>query len=236
MELLVFDLRGGMAHFRRPDTVATHASYPFITRTALRGLVASVLGLERLPEDPLCGIQLLAPVRSVAHEMSLLGKGWTGDGGPMFNRPTAAEFLVNPAYRIYYSGPEQEELAERIRSQRSHYHTYLGSAFCLTFPEFVNQYSGSEARKLALSANEKLSVCGVVPSSAVARLAPREHCQYARVSGMLHEHIGERRFRGSVSVIYEVNGGKVSFWPAADAQEQDTVFCRMPNDEVIPLW
>ena len=103
MSVLAFELRSGMAHFRRPDTLGTHASYPFITRTALHGLIASILGLESLPESPRCGIRLLRPVRTVAHEMSMLGKGWVG-GGSDFNRPTAIELVVNPHYRVYYQG------------------------------------------------------------------------------------------------------------------------------------
>ena len=52
--LVVFELRGPLAHYRRPDTLGTHASYPFIPRTTLRGLIAAVLGLEAQPDhDPL---------------------------------------------------------------------------------------------------------------------------------------------------------------------------------------
>ena len=52
--LVVFELRGAMAHYRRPDTLGTHASYPFIPRTTLRGLIAAILGLETRPDqDPL---------------------------------------------------------------------------------------------------------------------------------------------------------------------------------------
>jgi len=39
MKGLAFDIKGSIAHFRRPDTTATQMTYPFITPTAVRGLV-----------------------------------------------------------------------------------------------------------------------------------------------------------------------------------------------------
>ena len=52
--LVVFDLRGTLADSRRPDTLGTHASYPFMPPTTLRGLIAAVLGLEyRADQDSL---------------------------------------------------------------------------------------------------------------------------------------------------------------------------------------
>jgi CRISPR-associated protein Cas5h len=32
VRIVAFDVRGPLAHYRRPDTLGTHASYPFITR------------------------------------------------------------------------------------------------------------------------------------------------------------------------------------------------------------
>src|SRR5947209_2475848 len=112
----VFDLRGTLAHFRRPDTLATHASYPFMPRTALRGLVAAVLGLGELPAEARAGLRLLNPVRTIAQELSMHGKTWeAGSGKPdSFLRPTSVELVVNPSYRVYYAGPLTGELAETL--------------------------------------------------------------------------------------------------------------------------
>src|SRR5438270_13704111 len=97
--VVVFTLRGPLAHFRRPDTLGTHASYPFITRTALRGLIGAVLGLdgsELLPAEARTGLRLCAPVRTVAQELSLHGKTWTARRGKVneLHRPTSIELVV----------------------------------------------------------------------------------------------------------------------------------------------
>jgi CRISPR-associated protein Cas5h len=143
-EILSFDLRGPLAHFRRPDTLATHASYPFLPRTALRGLVGSVLGRTELPDGVWAGLRLLAPVRTVAQELSLHGKTWEARSGraDSFHRPTSIELVIQPHYRIFYAGPHADDLRARLEARQSHFHTYLGSAFCLTVPEWVGSVEG----------------------------------------------------------------------------------------------
>ncbi len=236
MSVLAFELRSNMAHFRRPDTMGTHASYPFITRTALHGLIASILGLELLPESPRCGIRLIQPVRTVAHEMSMLGKGWMGSSGQEFNRPTAIEIVVNPHYRVYYQGALQEELEGRLKEGRSHYHTYLGSAYCLTFPAFHASYSDTEVKSLTPLGHENMTCVSVVPSETVSRLMPQDEDEYARVGGILYEHLGNRRFEGSISLIYEVQGGPITFTPVAASDTDKWSFLDLPDEGVVCLW
>ncbi len=131
MKVLVFDLKGELGHFRRPDTTATHATYPFITRTALRGLLGSIIGLSHWDGEAWTGLQLLNPVETRTQQLSLLSKYYLGAGGSKpthpLNRPTSIELLMKPHYRIYFHGEHFEELKEHIEQGFSVYHTYLGS-------------------------------------------------------------------------------------------------------------
>lgn len=200
MKLLIFDLHAALAHFRRPDTTSTHATYPFIPRTALRGLLASVMGLQIWPESGWTGLELLSPVQTRVQQLSLLGKGFL-ESGPMFNRPTTVEFVINPVYRVYYAGTMVEELSERIRRRQASYHTYLGSAFALSVPEFV------ELIDTELIASSELSwpitVKGVVPSHCIRNFVPEGPRRFARAGGMLYRALPARRFQGSINFIYE---------------------------------
>ncbi|MCL6633561.1 MAG: CRISPR-associated protein Cas5 [Alicyclobacillus herbarius] len=241
MNVLVFDLRGSMAHFRRPDTTATHASYPFIPRTALRGLLAAILGLEMFEGEAWAGIELLAPVQTSVQEVSMLGKGYL-TSGPAMNRPTAIELVVNPAYRIYYHGACQGELARRIREGYSHYHTYLGSAYCLTKPTYVGEWDLSE---FTPHPDEVYVARTVVPTHAIARLAldsPAEHVgvarpvkHYGRIGGVHYEYLGERKFRGSIHLIYEKQAGSIVFTPTKGPLSPPLRFVQL-EDEVVCLW
>ena len=149
IDVLTFTLRGDIAHFRQPDTTITQATYPFPPRPTLHGLLGAILGINNTtPEwkEFLCGehylgITLLSPIKTVCMQLSLLGKGFLGSGKE-FNRPTSVELVVSPAYRVYYAGERVMDLAEKIRNCQSVFPTYLGSTYCLTFPEYEDCNKG----------------------------------------------------------------------------------------------
>jgi len=235
-QVVAFTLRGPLAHFRRPDTLGTHATYPFIPRTTLRGLIAAVLGLdgsELLPAEGRTGVTLRGPVRTVAQELSLHGKKWVGAGtNDSLHRPTSIELVVNPHYRAFYAGPRLKELAKRLQSRQSVYHTYLGSAFCLTVPDDPRI---TPAEPLP-DGVERITCETVVPSAAVARLDLTAGRSYARVGGVSINHLGGRRFRGTVAVIYDPQGGPVSFAPMARGAEAFWEFRQVPGEGVVCFW
>jgi len=231
MQLLVFDIQGSIAHFRRPDTTATHATYPFITRTAIRGLVGSILGFEEFHGEAWTGIQLLAPVRTRAQELSLLGKGFL-ESGSSFNRPTSVELVIEPCYRVYYAGDYLLELAQKIKNKQSVYHTYLGSAFALTFPEYVELL---EVDVADFAAESRLETEAVVPAHVIEQLDLIEGIQYARVGGVVYHSRGGRKFRGTINLVYEAGGKAFAFWPKPGPYEPPVKFAVI-DGKVIALW
>ena len=75
MEAVIFDIRI-VAHFRRPDTVVTHHSYPFITGLRCSG-VSAILGEEDLEGERWFGLRLMNRVSSSFQQCRCLGKvGW----------------------------------------------------------------------------------------------------------------------------------------------------------------
>ncbi|MER3415858.1 MAG: CRISPR-associated protein Cas5 [Gemmataceae bacterium] len=237
-EVLVFDLRGSLAHYRRPDTLQTQATYPFLPRTALRGLIGSVLGLpyrsdaDILPPDCRTGLRLLAPLRTVTQQLTLHGKTWMAGQGRKdnFHRLTTLELVVAPHYRVFFSGPLAPELRRRLEQRHTHFHTYLGSAFCLTFPEWVGACTPTPVPR----DRSPLTCTTVVPLDAIRHLHPTNGCQYARVT-MHRDHIGDRRFRGSLAVVYEVSGRPITFDPDWAAQPF-WHFYDLPEEGTICLW
>lgn len=234
VQVLVFDLKAPLAHFRRPDTTATHVTYPFITRTALRGLIGSILGMDEFHGEAWTGVQLCSPVRTVSQELSLLGKKFLGGSGDTFNRPTAIELVVKPHYRIYYAGEHMSALSERIKNKRSHYHTYLGSAFALTVPEYVG-LKNVEPLPLSDELGEMRAIT-VVPAHIMEQLGVVAGVQYGRAGGIHYEHLGNRRFRGGMHFIYEVSGQAIHFTPKASPVQPPVQLARLDNDEVVCLW
>lgn len=234
--VVMFEVRGELAHFRRPDTLGTHASYPIPTRTALRGLIAAVLGEDRWPDGGRVGLRLLGPVRTVAQQLSLHGKTWEAGSGAAasFHRPTSIELVMKPHYRVYTAGPHADLLAGMLRAGRSRFHTYLGSAFCLTFPRWVGAHDSAPVVPVG-----RVECVSVVPGGAVGRLALEHGRTCARVGGVLMEHLGpftDRRFRGSTAVLYEPNGGPLAFEPAVRGDEDFWEFHNLPGEGTVCLW
>jgi len=226
MKAVVFDLYGKIAHFRRPDTTATHMSYPFIPPTAAKGLVGAVLGIEDFVTNDRIGIRLLRPVLSVAQRMSMFGKD-----GVNFNRPTTIELLVNPGYRIYYVGEEYAEpLAEMLREGRSVYPTYLGSAYCLTKPALHD--IRDDVRFLTPKSGEVWRSQSVIPVAAIKNIVMEPDRQYCRSGGYFRKYVGQRTFEGSVNFIYESQGKPISFVPSNEGQGSSFVWMEWDGETV----
>ncbi len=234
MKLLIFDLRASLAHFRRPDTTSTHATYPFIPRTALRGLLASVMGLDMWPEQGWTGMELLSPVQTRVQQLSLLGKGFLGSD-KTFNRPTTVEFVVNPAYRIYYTGTMIDELSERISRRQATYHTYLGSAFALSVPEFVELADTQIVSPTDFF--ESVPVKGVVPAHCIKNFVPEGPRRFARAGGMLYRALPQRRFQGSINFIYEAFNQPFRI-EVQDVKEPGPVYFAKKDESLsyVALW
>jgi len=213
MDMVAFDIRGSIAHFRRPDTTATHLTYPFITPTAAKGIVGAILGIEDFVTSDKVGIRLLKPVRTVAQQMSMLGK----ESGPSFNRPTTIELLVEPSYRIYYAGTEYtSRLIERLQRDQSVYPTFLGVAYALTKPELYKVYEDVEW--LETETSEPLTSRSIVPVASIRELVMDPDRRFGRAGGFLHEYKGNRTFERSIDFIYETACRPIRFYPALDSE------------------
>ncbi len=231
MKLLIFDLHAPLAHFRRPDSTATHPTYPFISGTGLRGLLGAILGLSEFEGHALTGIQIINPVQTRFQELSMLGKGFLGSG-PAFNRPTSIEMVIQPHYRIYYIGDYFEELAENIRGRKSTFLTYLGSAFALCTPQFIDII---EVEKLESEPESFLTSLTVIPTDMVSKLESTPGYQFARANGFSARYLGDRRFRGTIDFIYERQGKPIKFLPIIDEHSLECIAV-LASGEAVVLW
>lgn len=202
MKTVVFDIKGKIGHFRRPDTTVTQLTYPFITPLAAKGLVGAILGITDFITGDKIGIQLLSPVRTSVQQLSMLGESGT------FNRPTTVEFLVNPAYRVYYTGEEYaDELYNKLKNNFSVYPTYLGTAYALTFPRLVGYFEDVEI----VNDEINMETPSVVPIPAIRELIFEDNHHYNRAGGFIKDYLGERQFEKSISYIYEKDMKNIKF-------------------------
>lgn len=153
-KLLSFDLWGDYANFRRPYSTTSPLTYPFPTRTAISGLIASILGRNRDSyyeefsyANSRIGIQLLSPLKKMMLGLNLVDtkKGyylWDIAENP--RTQILYEILKDIQCRIYVwlkSDRSYEELKSRLEAHTSVYTPYLGMAGMIADFRFVKEYT-----------------------------------------------------------------------------------------------
>jgi len=174
--LLVFDLVGSMAHFRKYYTNSSSLTYSFPPRTAITGLLAGVLGKPRdsyydeLSTANCCiGVAIKVPVRRIMQTANYVRtkklSEVDGSAGPT---QIPLEILV-PArgaslrYRIYFAHQDQElmdELIDLVSQSKAYYPPYLGLAMFLGRLEMVAEVGARDLQLIAPGSAVSLdSVC-----------------------------------------------------------------------------
>ena len=163
--LLIFDLKGSLAHFRKFYTSSSSLSYSFPPRTTLIGIVAAVLGKERdsYYEELDCsacktGLSIRSPIRKIMQTVNYIRTkeedGFTKTQGVIksfirkqINKyPTPIE-LVAPskpndkiAYRVYFyhsNGETMDGVCSMLQNNKSYYPVFLGISEFIANIEFV---------------------------------------------------------------------------------------------------
>jgi len=160
MKLLIFDLMGKIAHFRKMDMNSSSMSYSFPPRTTIAGLLAGIMGLERdsyyeLFSSEHCNIAISvrSPIRKIVQTVNYM---FVKDPGDVNNykghTQIPLEFILpdgnieNLRYRIYFQHNElniHQTIKERIKNNRYVYPPYLGISEMLGRIEWIGETEGT---------------------------------------------------------------------------------------------
>ncbi len=153
MKILIFDISGEFAHFRKFNTTSSPLTYTIPTRTAVTGLTGAILGIGReeyyghfLKEKASIAVQVLNPVRKQGYGFNLIN---TKEGMYRIKNRTQVrfEFVAEPRYRIFFAHTDPllfEELQDRITRKDFTFQPYLGLAQLTSDVTFVNCVEASE--------------------------------------------------------------------------------------------
>ena len=177
--LILFDLAGPMAHFRRFYTNSSSLSYSFPPRTTICGLVAGILGMPRdsyyeVFSTKRCriGISLKTPVRKIIQTVNHVRTKGLSELDASAGHTQVPLELVLPlagnkklAYRIYLwheNDRLMEKLWKQLRERKFIYPPYLGITEC---PAAIPWATLVERDKLIWlsKAREPLKIATVVP-------------------------------------------------------------------------
>jgi CRISPR-associated protein Cas5h len=138
-QLLIFDLVGTFAHFKKYDTNSSSLSYTFPPRTTITGIIAAMLGIERdryydifSTEKCRIALSVLTPLRKQIHTINYLfvisSNDFNGSNGHT-QIPVEIVFPVKDEirYRVYFSHKDkalQKSVEEHI--EKPVYPLYFG--------------------------------------------------------------------------------------------------------------
>lgn len=220
-KLLVFDLVGPMAHFRKFYTNSSSLSYRLPPRTALAGVIATLLGRERDTyyeelslERARIGVAVKAPVRTLMQTVNYLftkNEGWDGSQGhtqiPMelvLPKPPA----LNLRYQVYFTHRDRslvEELYQQLRDQRYRYPLYLGLTECPAWVENPQIYSADQLQILQ-SPSEALPIQTAISLSRLADEIVLEQGLRIYKDRMPFDFHPDRRLKAVEEVLWEAEG------------------------------
>lgn len=178
-KMLVFDVWGDYAHFRRFYTTTSPLSFPIPPRTALCGLIGAIIGLEKEGNDYLkyfptesahIALKILNPIKKTVIAENLINtKNARGLGMNLIKRvggrtPIRFEFLKNQKYRIYFYYTDEEDglyqkLKYNLTNHKTKYTPCLGLSENIANFKFVGEF---EINILAYK-NDYVSIDTVLP-------------------------------------------------------------------------
>lgn len=221
--LLVFDVLGPMAHFRKFYTNSSSLSYPIPPRTALMGLIAALRGRDRDSyyeelglERARIGVALKSPVRSLMQTVNYLatdGKDWHGTK----RRTQIPLELILPRpparfvrYRVYFQHREAEWvewLYTQLEEGEYGYPIYLGLTECPAWVENACLYSPKEIQWIHDS-EDALPVGTAIPLSRLVGLPQLEQLQGKRLlkDRMPLDFYLDRKLKTAGAVLWEAEG------------------------------
>ncbi|TDT51934.1 type I-B CRISPR-associated protein Cas5b [Fonticella tunisiensis] len=157
MNVLVFDLKGKFAHFRKFYTNSSSMSYLFPPRTTLMGVVASILGIERdsyydllSSENLYITARVMFKPRRIMQTLNYM-KVENPNGVFAVKDHTQVPFEIiaaqdnNVVYRVYLRHRCKdiyEEIKHRVCCGKCEYPIYLGAAPFSANIEYVGEYQG----------------------------------------------------------------------------------------------
>lgn len=165
MNVLVFDIKGRFAHFRKFYTNSSSLSYLLPPRTTLMGIVAAILGLERdsyyevLSSENLdITARIMFKPRKVMQTLNYMKIESPKDTFKARNHTQVPFEIIasqenNVIYRVYLSHKDKE-MYEKIKNNLIHgkceYPPYFGAAPFSAKIEFVGEYRGDSSEGEAM--------------------------------------------------------------------------------------
>jgi CRISPR-associated protein Cas5h len=221
-KVLVFDVWGDYAHFRKNYSTSSPLSYSFPPRTALSGLIGAIAGLDKeeyfryfSKDEAWIGCRILESVKKVRTSENLIDtkkskiKVNTKNNSMILrvkNRfRVRFELVKAPRYRIYFSYYDEPffmKLKGLLANHQSVYTPCLGLSQYICNFRFVGEFG------LEKCGDDFVFIDSVIPSKCILGVDFEEGKKY--FSEVMPNEMGEAREVTEFSeVMFESNGLKI---------------------------
>ncbi len=158
MKLLIFDIIGKFAHFRKYYSNSSALSFGAPPRTTICGMVAAILGMEKdsyysIMNLEKCKIAVSCknPIRKTIHKLNYLYIKSVNDLNASYGNPTQVPFEVvsapylgrkNIKYRIFFSHKDESlfhEFQNRLKNHENKFSLSLGAANFTAYYKFIDE-------------------------------------------------------------------------------------------------
>ncbi len=149
-DVLVFDIWGELAHFKKPYTTTSPLTYSIPSRTTLTGIIGAIMGIEKNKNNELLdrkhssiALRIMAPIKKVRIAENLIN---TKDRKFRLEKGRSQikiEFLSEPKFRIYIELTNENEyrnLKKLLTEHKSVYTPTLGLSENLANFDFVGNF------------------------------------------------------------------------------------------------
>ncbi len=218
-KVLVFDLFGDYAQFKKYFTNMSPLSFSIPSRTVLGGIIGAILGIDKhsnprffSEENTWFALQILKPIKKT--KIALNNIKTAGSLTSFYNigshKPTNLEFLKEVRYRIYVSRNDHEvydKLKDMLSNHQSVYTVSLGISGCLANYEYIGEY-----KLKGIAASGFVNLSSVVPMDSVAEIdfSKPMNLQKAKVSMLMSNN---REVLKYSDILFEQDGRQISLKP-----------------------
>jgi CRISPR-associated protein Cas5h len=219
MKVIVFDVFGDFAHFKKFYTTSSPLTFSFPPPPTVRGMLGAIAGIDKKEyldcfSHKKCrvAIRILAPVKKIRmgiNHVNTKGNFWipVKKGTHEARTQIRTEFLKNPSYRFYVHHEDAdifEKLVENVKSHKTVYTISLGLSELLADFRYVGMFDFVERF------NEEGEIVTVIPVNALDDygIVFEEGKQYFK-ERIPVEMTSERVVERYEDVIFEVQGKSI---------------------------
>jgi len=240
-EVIVFDLKGDFAHFKKIFTTTSPLTYGVPTRTAITGVLGAILGYQRdsyyedfKPGNCRIGLKLLKAVKKTRFNLNLLKTKDETENLIHYDKDypkkieriqVPLEALKAPGYRLFIS-LEDENIREKLKKNLSEHKTvytpYLGLS------EFIAHFEYLGTREAVKNTSPEKEISTVIPEEYIANIKLEKNLRYhrERVPGNMKMTAEEdRKPTEFIDLVYEKEGNPMLL--------EDITYYEVGDDSVL---